>query len=87
MSSAPASPTFDDALVSWAEVTDRCKDPVWLEAQKAKSEKFGMHLSSLQVGLEGIREAEKALDAPALIESNRDAMGNWLDKKVSLCEV
>lgn len=67
-------------------MTDKTKDPVWLEAHKAKNEKFGMHLSSLQVGLEGIRAAEKALDAPALIESNKDAMGNWLDKKVSQSE-
>ena len=49
-----------------------------------------MYLAAVAVGLDGIRTAEGALkegkvseeDARKVVESNKDAVGIWLDKQV-----
>lgn len=90
LASPPATQTYETALAAWEEILRNCKDVQWIEAQKAKNEKFGMYLAALKVGLEGIREGEKAAmegrtsaeEATKAVEANRDALGEWLDKKV-----
>jgi len=66
------------------------KDATWVEKQKERDEKFTMYLTSVTLGYEGLEKAqslekkgETSLEAAtALVESNRDAVGLWLDKQV-----
>ncbi|ORY76907.1 tRNA synthetases class I (C) catalytic domain-domain-containing protein [Leucosporidium creatinivorum] len=93
MKDSLAAPTSDDyaaAKLAWEEILTSEKDLKWVEAQKAKEEKFGMYLSAVRAGLVGLVEAEKAAkegrigveEAKALITANHDAISLWLDKKL-----
>lgn len=82
--------TWEEAKCSWAEIVLKEKDAAWVEVQKTRDEKWSMHVAALKTGLEGIKQASKALveqrtsstEAAALIDSNKDAICLFLDKKV-----
>jgi cysteinyl-tRNA synthetase len=90
LAAAPTSNDYDAAKLAWEEILTSEKDAKWVEAQKAKVEKFGMYLLAVRAGLVGLVEAEKAAkegktgveEAKALITANHDAICLWLDKKV-----
>lgn len=85
-----SSADFHQAQIEWSALLEREKDATWLDKQKAANEKFGMHMSAARMGLQGIQEADKHVnegktsqaEALKLIESNKDGLSLWLDKKV-----
>ncbi|GAA5909081.1 hypothetical protein JCM6882_001183 [Rhodosporidiobolus microsporus] len=92
-SSLPTPPTSTDfaaASSGWAQVQQLAQDAKWVEEQKVKNEKFAMYLASVQSGFEGLAKAQAAEkagktgveEAKDLVESNRDAVGLWLDKQL-----
>lgn len=83
--------TFAAAKALWSTVqANEQADAKWAEVQRAREEKWTMYLAAVKGGLDGIESSEAALkagkttdeDAKALVESNRDAVGIWLDKQV-----
>ncbi|GAA5838709.1 hypothetical protein JCM11251_003269 [Rhodosporidiobolus azoricus] len=88
---SPSATDYSTAQAGWKEIQDlAAKDGKWVEEQKVKNEKFGMYLSSVKSGLDGLekarageREGKTDLEAAKdLVESNRDAVGLWLDKQL-----
>ncbi|GAA6064320.1 hypothetical protein JCM10212_006007 [Sporobolomyces blumeae] len=82
--------TYESAQKLFVEISSRASsDPEWLEKQKERDEKFSMYLSSLKVGYEGLQKAQErerkgetgVEAAKEVVESNRDAVGLWLDKQ------
>ena len=89
---SPEAPqSYETATSLFAEIRNLAKDPTWVEKQKERDEKFSMYLTSVTLGYEGLgraqvqeKKGETSLEAAtALVESNRDAVGLWLDKQVS----
>jgi cysteinyl-tRNA synthetase len=90
-SSQPESQTYEGAQAGFNEIEKLSRDDsTWVEKQKERDEKFTMYLTSIKTGYEGLKRAEEkeakgetGLDeAKELVESNRDAVGLWLDKQV-----
>lgn len=86
----PTSTSFASARAAWSDIMERSNDAKWLEEQKMREEKWGMHVESLRVGLAAI-DLAASLDCHAskddvarLLEANRDAMSTLLDRKVQL---
>ncbi|KDE05486.1 cysteinyl-tRNA synthetase [Microbotryum lychnidis-dioicae p1A1 Lamole] len=85
----PSTPTFQDAQSAWSDIESKLKDPKWVQEQKVRDEKLGMHVTVLQVGLKGLNVAEAELkegkngkeEAERLIESTKDVLSLWLDKQ------
>jgi len=82
--------TYESAKIGFNEIEKLAKDQTWVEKQKERDEKFTMYLTSIKSGYEGLKVAEEqekkgetSLEAAQnLVESNRDAVGLWLDKQV-----
>lgn len=86
-----ADKSFAAAQALWRSVqANEMADVAWADAQRAREEKWTMYLAAVKGGLDGIESGEAALKAgytaaeaaTALVESNRDAVGIWLDKQV-----
>ncbi|GAA5881046.1 hypothetical protein JCM16303_004653 [Sporobolomyces ruberrimus] len=82
--------SYENAKTLFSEIENLAKDKTWIDQQKEKEEKFGMYLSSIRNGFEGLKKAEslgenngeEGVEAvKELVESNRDAVGIWLDKQ------
>lgn len=67
---------------------EKAKDEGWVKLQV---DKFGMYMTVLRVGEEGLESALKAVkegrtdreEAEKLLLANKDAVSAWLDKTVS----
>ncbi|GAA6016231.1 hypothetical protein JCM11491_003776 [Sporobolomyces phaffii] len=93
LAALPTPPTdsqsYEAAKSGFAKVRELARDQLWVEKQKERDEKFTMYLASITSGYEGLQSAEErerngetgVESAKALIESNRDAVGLWLDKQ------
>lgn len=87
--SSEAPQSYETATSHFTEIRSLAKDATWVEKQKERDEKFTMYLTSVTLGYEGLEKAqslekkgETSLEAAtALVESNRDAVGLWLDKQ------
>ncbi|GAA5982819.1 hypothetical protein JCM11641_004635 [Rhodosporidiobolus odoratus] len=84
--SLPSSPPT--AEEGWAQLQQLAQDSKWVDEKKLGEEKWGMYFSSVKAGWEGL-EKTRALqgkggveEAKDLVESNKDAMGLWLDKQL-----
>ncbi|KAJ9090716.1 hypothetical protein QFC20_007843 [Naganishia adeliensis] len=73
-------PTEGEALEAAFErlVKRDVENAVWSKDVRAKEEKFGLILGSLQSALTGLSQAN---DSTALIDSAKDILSWWLDKK------
>ncbi|KAM0790212.1 hypothetical protein ACM66B_005526 [Microbotryomycetes sp. NB124-2] len=89
-SSDDPSSSYSTAKLAWNEITSSAKDNAWLEAQKAREEKFAMHMTAVEAGHKGIQQAEQDLSggntdhdaALALVQATKDALSIWLDKQL-----
>ncbi|GAA5841315.1 hypothetical protein JCM3766R1_005026 [Sporobolomyces carnicolor] len=85
----PDAESYESAKLGFAEIEKLAQDQAWIEKQKERDEKFTMYLSSIKSGIEGLKTAEAREKkgetgsefAKELVESNRDALGLWLDKQ------
>ncbi|KAK4050180.1 cysteinyl-tRNA synthetase [Microbotryomycetes sp. JL221] len=81
--------TYEEAKLAWTEIASSAKRNEWVEAQKARDEKFTMHLTAVEAGHHGLEAAQQTLAkgnsdqaaALALIEATKDALSLWLDKR------
>lgn len=98
IASSSSEQSYENAMTDWDQIEEKAKDLKWVEEQKLRDEKFGMHFSAVKSGLEGLKVAERTLksgeagaeEAKTLIVTNTDAISLWLDKKVSshfICDV
>ncbi|KAK4049861.1 cysteinyl-tRNA synthetase [Microbotryomycetes sp. JL201] len=81
--------SYSAAKLAWNEITASARDSAWLDAQKAREEKFSMHMAAIEAGDKGIQQAEADLAgnktsreaASALVDATKDALSIWLDKQ------